>query len=688
MRRQMDHLRQGLVALGKPAKLAVAIATDLLLVPVALWLAFMFRLGTDNLINPVEYGWLFLAAIATALPIFAAYGLYRAVLRYMSTDTVFSLFKAASTAALLLALIIYLARTELLVPRTVVFNYWLILFVLIGGVRFLGRAFLVPNQSEIWRSILSGAADKIDSRRSIVIYGAGSAGYQLFRHLQNNRDTKPVAFIDDNPDLRRRSIGGLRVHGPDELPALIRRLDIREIFLAIPSLAPTKRKEILEMLEPLSLHVRTVPSIVEITTGRKQVAELQEVQPEDILGREIISPDPQLMRRCIQNQTVMVTGAGGSIGSELCRQILEQQPKRVVLFEHSEFNLYTIEEELRASIQRRGLAVELYAVLGSVMDPALLTKVMTSLEVNTIYHAAAYKHVPVVENNVAAGIRNNVLGTLHTAQAAIEAKVANFVLISTDKAVRPTNIMGASKRLAELILQALAQRTTHLNSGNGDAERAAAGSAPQHQTRFTMVRFGNVLDSSGSVIPTFRRQIEHNGPVTVTHPDVTRYFMTIPEAAQLVVQASSLGTGGEVFVLDMGQPVRILDLAMKMIRLSGLTVRNDVNPKGDIQIDYIGLRPGEKLYEELLIGEQVYPTGHPRILRAEEAALDWGTIKALISRLQDALAKGDLQAICSLLIENVEGFRPSGPPVDWRYGPGNAATETQGNLIRLPFGRQ
>ncbi|MCB1686163.1 MAG: polysaccharide biosynthesis protein, partial [Pseudomonadales bacterium] len=598
-------------------------------------------------------------------------------------------FKAASTAALLLALIIYLARTELLVPRTVVFNYWLILFVLIGGVRFLGRAFLIPNHSERWRSVLYRYVDRVDSRRSVVIYGAGSAGYQLFRHLQNDRDTKPVVFIDDDPDLRHRSIGGLRVHGPDELPLLIERFDIREIFLAIPSLPPVKRKEILETLEPLSLHVRTVPSIVEITTGRKQVAELQEVQPEDILGREIIAPDPTLMRRCIQDQTVMVTGAGGSIGSELCRQILEEEPKRLVLFEHSEFNLYSIEEELRASIQRRGLGIELYAVLGSVMDPPLLSSVMSSLEVNTIYHAAAYKHVPVVENNVAAGIRNNVFGTLHTAQSAIDAKVANFVLISTDKAVRPTNIMGASKRLAELILQALARLNAAEHTDSREAASTAEKTAQPHQTRFTMVRFGNVLDSSGSVIPTFRRQIEHNGPVTVTHPDVTRYFMTIPEAAQLVVQASSLGTGGEVFVLDMGQPVRILDLAMKMIRLSGLTVRNDVNPKGDIQIDYIGLRPGEKLYEELLIGELVYPTGHPRILRAEEAALDWGTIKALLSRLQDALAKGDLQCICSLLIEHVEGFQPSGPPVDWRYDPGGGdPDENQGNLIRLPIGRQ
>ncbi|MEZ5552627.1 MAG: nucleoside-diphosphate sugar epimerase/dehydratase [Pseudomonadales bacterium] len=674
--------------MGKPAKLTIAIVTDLLLVPIALWLAFFFRLGTSQLINSYEYAWLFMAALVTAIPVFAASGLYQEVLRYMGRTTISTLLKAVSTAALLLALVIYLAQTELLVPRSVVFNYWILLFVLVGGARFIGRAVLVPDKPDRFFASLIPQREQLEHRRPIAIYGAGDAGYQLYTSILDDRDMVPVAFIDDNAALRHRTISGLKVYGPDELEALIQETDIREVFLAMPSLRPGRRREILESLEPTAVHVRTVPSVHEIMTGRRKVAELRDVQVEDILGREIVSPDPKLMQRCIRSQSVLVTGAGGSIGSELCRQIVEQKPVRLVLFEHSEFNLYSIEQELRTNIEKRQLDVELIGVLGSVLDSPHLTNVMSSFEIDTIYHVAAYKHVPIVERNIVAGIRNNVFGTLFAAQAALRAKVSNFVLISTDKAVRPTNIMGASKRLAELILQALAfEEQPELISVPGSRDSSNPQSI-KRSTRFTMVRFGNVLDSSGSVIPIFRKQIELRGPVTVTHPEVTRYFMTIPEAAQLVIQASSLGTGGEVFVLDMGQPVKILELAQKMIRLSGLTVRDAENPDGDVAISFVGLRPGEKLFEELHIGSDIHPTGHPKIQRALENMIPWSEMVGVIHALQAAIESNDLQEIHKIFTETVDGFAVSEPLVDWMFEIGSLPKDNVGNLVAMPASRR
>lgn len=662
----------------------MAITADMVLAPLALWLAFLFRLGTDQLIDPIQYAWLFLASLLTTIPVFAAYGLYQEVLRYMDRTTITTLFKAVTTAALLLALIIYLARSDLVVPRTVVFNYWILLFVLIGGVRFIGRSILVPDRPDGLFSGLIAQRERQEHRRPIAIYGAGEAGYQLYTSVLNDRDIVPVAFIDDNQALRYRTIGGLRVYGSDQVEELIRQTDIREVFLAIPTLSPSRRREILELLEPTSVHVLTVPSLHDVMTGRRNLDDLRDVQAEDILGREIVAPDPNLMQRCIRGKSVMVTGAGGSIGSELCRQIVEQKPKRLVLYEHAEFNLYSIEQELRTHIDKCDLRVELYAVLGSILDPTHLTNVMRSFSVETIYHAAAYKHVPVVERNIAAGIRNNVFGTLYTAQAAIQAGVTNFVLISTDKAVRPTSIMGASKRLAEHILQALALENRPELISMVETGGSSGSQAIKRATRFTMVRFGNVLDSSGSVIPIFRKQIEQRGPVTVTHPDVTRYFMTIPEAAALVIQASSMGTGGDVFVLDMGQPVKILDLAIKMIRLSGLTVRDEVNPNGDVSIQLIGLRPGEKLFEELHIGNDIHPTGHPKILRAQESSMSWKEVVHLVASLRKAVESNDLQQICGLFEKHVDGFTLSGPPVDWMFMVDRKRQLETGKLIPMP----
>jgi FlaA1/EpsC-like NDP-sugar epimerase len=432
-------------------------------------------------------------------------------------------------------------------------------------------------------------------------------------------------------------------------------------LLAIPSSSRTRRREILELLEKYPLHVRSVPGFMDLASGRVKVDDIQEVDIADLLGRDAVPAQEHLLERCIAGQSVLVTGAGGSIGSELCRQILMLKPKTLLLFEHSEFNLYTILCELEQRVSRESLPVRVLPILGSVRDEAKLHDIMTTWSVDTVYHAAAYKHVPMVEHNIAEGVLNNVVGTLNTAQAAIKAGVANFVLISTDKAVRPTNVMGSTKRLAELVLQALSREL-------GPVMFAERSNVPRvNKTRFTMVRFGNVLGSSGSVIPLFHKQIKSGGPITVTHPNITRYFMTIPEAAQLVIQAGSMGLGGDVFVLDMGEPVKIVELAEKMVHLSGLSVRSDKNPHGDIAIEFTGLRPGEKLYEELLIGENVAVTGHPMIMSADEDYLPWETLKEKLAQLLNAVGNDDYDKVRKLLRETVSGYAPDGEIVDWMH---------------------
>ena len=662
MERNIDLLRQRLLGLRVASKRVLAASVDVAIVVLALWLAFFVRL--NYAVNPIEYWELFLIAPLTAMPVFFRLGVYRAVLRYMGRDAIATLFNAATIATLLLALAIYWMRSDQVIPRSLVFNYWALLLLLMGGSRFVATAFLVPDSLRRRFSLRPGSGQSTTGGRRIAIYGAGSAGFQLYLSLLHDKEISPVGFIDDDPDLKGRSVGGLKVYGRDAVADLVRETGTREVFLAMPSIGPGRKREILDQLESYPVHVRTVPSIYELTTGRKDVGQLQEIRVEDILGREIVQPVPDLLERCVRDQTVMITGAGGSIGSELSRQIVELRPRRLVLFEHSEFNLFEIEEELRADIDRRTLDVDLVSILGSIVNSTQLTNVMSSFEVNTVYHAAAYKHVPIVEHNMAAGLRNNVFGTVYTAQAAIAAGVENFVLISTDKAVRPTNVMGATKRLAEMVLQALA--------------------AEQSSTRFTMVRFGNVLGSSGSVIPKFRKQIRTGGPVTVTHPEVTRYFMTIPEAAQLVIQAGSMGSGGDVFVLDMGEPVRILDLATTMIRLFGLSVRNEANPEGDIEIAISGLRPGEKLYEELLIGDNVGPTGHPMIRRAEESMLPWTMIEELLGKIQQALDADDYLKARELLALHVDGFEPSDTLVDWMHGVDQGSSSSTNDSVTFP----
>lgn len=658
----MDKLRSRLLGLPRRHKRLIQVAADVILVWFALWLAFVVRLGLDDLANPVvDHTWLFITAPIISIPLFIRFGLYRAVMRYFGNDALIAIIKAVTLSALILGFIIYWASNhQNVVPRSITFNYWWLSLIMVGGLRlamrqyFLGDWFATAVQHVPF-------ANRNDGLPRVAIYGAGSAGNQLVAALRMGKAMRPVAFIDDDGSITDRVIAGLQVYQPEQLQRMIDDTGAEEILLALPSVSRSRRREILNLLEGYPLHVRSVPGFMDLASGRVKVDDIQEVDIADLLGRDAVPAQGDLLQHCIIDQTVMVTGAGGSIGSELCRQILGQTPRTLLLFEHSEFNLYTIAGELEQRILREGLAVQLIPILGSVRDQAKMLDVMRAWQVDTVYHAAAYKHVPIVEHNIAEGLSNNVFGTLYTAQAALQAGVSNFVLISTDKAVRPTNVMGSTKRLAEMVLQALSNELAPVLMGD-------TGNVSQvNKTRFTMVRFGNVLGSSGSVIPLFHKQIKNGGPLTVTHPKITRYFMTIPEAAQLVIQAGSMGQGGDVFVLDMGEPVKIVELAEKMIHLSGFSIRSERNPLGDIAINFTGLRPGEKLYEELLIGDNVIATRHPMIMSANEDYLTWDVLKQRLDALRTATAADDFATVRQLLRDTVSGYVPGGEIVDWLY---------------------
>lgn len=659
MLRVAEKLRCRLVALPRRYKRLLLVAADLVLIWCALWLAFFVRLGDAGFAEPFGgHAWLFALAPVLAFPFFTRLGMYRAVLRYFGNDALVTIAKAVSLSALLLALAVYWrADAPKLIPRSMVFNYWWLSLVMIGGLRLVMRQFFMgdwfsPEEPGRLRRRLSQLP-------KVAVYGAGAAGNQLVTALRLGRVMNPVAFIDDDSTIANRSIAGLRVYSPKHIQQMIDETAASEILLAIPSASRARRREVLERLQPFPLHVRSVPGLMDLASGRVKVEDIQEVDIGDLLGRDSVPPQQALFEQCIRGKVVMVTGAGGSIGSELCRQIISNIPQVLLLFEHSEFNLYSIHLELERAIERASLPVRVVPIMGSIRNPERLLDVMRTWQVETIYHAAAYKHVPMVEHNVAEGVLNNVFGTMNTAQAAVQAGVANFVLISTDKAVRPTNVMGSTKRMAEMILQALSREQAPVLFGLEERHI--------NKTRFTMVRFGNVLGSSGSVVPHFRQQIRSGGPVTVTHPNITRYFMTIPEAAQLVIQAGSMGQGGDVFVLDMGQPVLIAELAEKLIQLSGLSVRSENNPHGDIAIEFTGLRPGEKLYEELLIGDSVNATEHPMIMSADEEYLGWEALKGLLIKLTKAIADDDYQEVRVLLREAVSGYTPEGEIVDLIY---------------------
>ncbi|MGE8498723.1 MAG: polysaccharide biosynthesis protein [Pseudomonas sp.] len=647
-------MREWLLGLPRQTKRTLQVLTDVLLLWAALWAAFVIRLSSFQQIDPLgEYLWLFIAAPATAIPLFVRFGLYRAVLRYLGSAALVAIFNAVSLSALLLAVVIYLARPEELMPRSVIVIYWVMSLLLVGGLRLLMRQYFI---GELFP--LRIRADEHGLQR-VTIYGAGAAGNQLLAALRLGKQMLPVAFIDDDTGIAGRVIDGVKVYKSDDIQRMIDDTGSQEVLLAIPSASRSRRREILTSLEAFPVHVRTIPGFMDLASGRVSVTDLQEVDIADLLGRDAVPPQKTLFERCIRGQVVMVTGAGGSIGSELCRQIVATGPTTLLLFEHSEYNLYSIHTELEQRVRRDSLPVRLVPILGSIRNPERLFDVMRTWSVNTVYHAAAYKHVPMVEHNIAEGVLNNVLGSTFTAQAAVKAGVEHFVLISTDKAVRPTNVMGSTKRLAEMVLQALSVESAPVLFGERETVHQV------NKTRFTMVRFGNVLGSSGSVIPRFYEQIRKGGPVTVTHPNITRYFMTIPEAAQLVIQAGAMGQGGDVFVLDMGQPVKIVELAEKMIHLSGLGVRSDKNPQGDIAIEFTGLRPGEKLYEELLIGDNVSPTEHPMIMRANEEYLAWDVFRKVLGELLAAVERDDYDRVRQILRETVSGYTPEGEIVDW-----------------------
>jgi FlaA1/EpsC-like NDP-sugar epimerase len=538
--------------------------------------------------------------------------------------------------------------------------FWLLALFFMGGSRLLGKLAIVS------------LVQNFRPKEPVIIYGAGSSGMQLLAALQSGDQYLPVAFVDDGHRLLGSTVHGVRIYGPNSLFELVETFSVRQILLAIPSATHAERKEILSKLEHLPVHVKTVPDMFDMVSGKVGVDEIRDVDIEDLLGRDAVPPDPQLLGACIKQRSVLVTGAAGSIGSELCRQILAIKPARLILLDSFEYGLYELEQQLQAVLSAQetqegesGELPELHAVLGSVVSAGFVLEVMLRYEVDTVYHVAAYKQVPMVESNVVEGVRNNIFGTLTTAQAAQSLGVKDFVFISTDKAVRPTNYMGATKRFAEQVLQSLAQRGG--------------------ETRLSMVRFGNVLGSSGSVVPLFRRQISRGGPVTVTHPEVTRYFMTVQEAAQLVIQAGSMAKGGDVFVLDMHEPIRIVDLAKKMVHLMGYDVRDENSYRGDIAIEYTGLRPGEKLFEELLIGESVTGTDHPKIMRAEEETLSWSQLQPLLSRLATACDNADREEVKAVLSEAVVGFEPEGErEPELKTEPKSAALEaTRGKVTPL-----
>ncbi|PQA84817.1 polysaccharide biosynthesis protein [Limnohabitans sp. TS-CS-82] len=622
------------LALPRVAKRLVAISVDVSLCVLTVWLAFYLRLGEwvpmqgHETWQPMNAA---LLSVAVALPIFITQGFYRAIFRYSGWPALMTVAKAM----LMYGVVFFTAITAFGlagVPRTLGLIQPMLLLLAVGLSRALARYWLGGAYQNRLR---------LAALPKVLVYGAGDAGRQLVRAMTNSQEMRVVGFLDDDDRLHGHVLNGQPIYAPQDLGQWVVNLGVTHVLLALPTISRARRNEILNTLAPFKVAVRTLPSLNDLAQGKVNVSDLRELDIDDLLGREPVQPNGLLLNLNTHGKCVVVTGAGGSIGSELCRQIVRTNPKQLLLVDMSEFALYQIHQELLAVAD----GVELLPLLASVCDEVRMHEIMDTWKPHTVYHAAAYKHVPMVEHNPAEGVRNNVWGTWVCAEAAARNSVRNFVLISTDKAVRPTNIMGATKRLAEMVLQAHAQL--------------------QSQTCFSMVRFGNVLGSSGSVVPLFREQIKNGGPITLTHAEITRYFMTIPEAAQLVIQAGAMGTGGDVFVLDMGEPVKIIDLARRMVELSGLTVRDVQNPAGDIELAVTGLRPGEKLFEELLIGDNPESTPHLRIMKAHEQFLPWTELKAALDELRQAMRTNDVPMIRQLLQQLVNGYQANGDVVDW-----------------------
>jgi FlaA1/EpsC-like NDP-sugar epimerase len=634
-----------LLALQRPTKRLLALGLDALLCGLTLWLALCLR--TDSLAKMEGNLWVAVAlSLVLALPIFIVSGLYRAIFRYSGWAAMVAVMKAIGLYGVCFASLIFLLELPG-VPRSMGLLQPMLLLLAVGASRAVARFLL----SGMYVSHLrSGMLPKV------LIYGAGSAGRQLAGAMANSPEMRVVGFLDDDARLHGQVLNGLQIYNPEQLTKWVDKLAVSVVLLAMPSTSRQRRNDILEMTRSAHVAVRTLPGMMDLAHGRVEVSDLRELELEDLLGRDTVPPNGLLLDKNVRGKVVLVTGAGGSIGSELCRQIVRLEPAKLLLVEQSEYALYAVQQDLMHVLADPALVgVPLVPLLASVRDEERMREIILTWQPQTIYHAAAYKHVPLVEHNAAEGVKNNVLGTWTTAKVAAEQGVSDFVLISTDKAVRPTNVMGASKRLAEMVLQALA------------AAPVQPGHEQTRKTRFSMVRFGNVLGSSGSVVPLFRKQIMNGGPITLTHADITRYFMTIPEAAQLVIQAGAMASGGDVFVLDMGEPVRIADLAKRMVELSGLKVRDKDTPDGDISIKITGLRPGEKLYEELLIGNNPLPTHHPRIMKANEDFLPWPKLLEQLQLLTAALGLNDMPEIRRLIKELVPGYQPEGEVMDWVY---------------------
>jgi len=619
----LETIVKTLLSLPRAQKRIITVLIDAVFILTSFWAAMFIRLDSLSSVYNADNWLLVSLVIPVSVFIFVKLGLYRAVLRYVGINALGAVVGGITASCFtLIGLSFFLSIP---IPRTVPIIFVSFSILLVGGSRIIVRA-LVSKVSA-------------SKRRPVIIYGAGSAGRQLATALRHGPEYRVVAFVDDDRTKQGSQIEGHLVHAVDDLESIIRHENVEKVLLALPSTSRARRNRILQKLEVYSVKVQTIPGMADVVAGAVNVDQVKDVDVEDLLGRDPVSPKKALLHADIKEKVVMVTGAGGSIGSELCRQIVRNGPTKLVLFELSEFALYSIEKELSQYVEERSLPISVIPIMGSVQKQNRLETVMSAFGVQTVYHAAAYKHVPLVEHNVVEGVRNNIFGTLYTAQAAIKTKVETFVLVSTDKAVRPTNVMGTTKRMSELVLQALADT--------------------QSDTRFCMVRFGNVLGSSGSVVPLFRKQIRKGGPVTLTHQDITRYFMTIPEAAQLVIQAGAMGMGGDVFVLDMGDPVKIKDLATKMIHLSGFTVKDEKEPEGDIEIKCTGLRPGEKLYEELLIGDNVEGTTHERIMTAHESKLDWRELEVILNSLDKACHNFEHERIRDILLKAPTGFAPT-----------------------------
>ena len=646
MKKNFFKLAPFVLSLPRVSKRFIALSVDLILCILSVWLAYFLRLG--EFINLSGNALLAtVASVAIALPVFIVSGFYRAIFRYSGWPAFMAVARAISIYAIIYV-IIFTVIGVADIPRTVGIIQPILLLLLVGFTRALVRLWLGDQYLGLLRNA---------SRAQVLIYGAGTSGRQLVNAMLNSLEQQVVGFLDDDNRLHGHVLNGQPIYDPSDLVHLVSKLKISQILLAMPNLNHKRRSEILLRIQIAHVAVRTLPNLTDLAQGRVSLSDLRELDIYDLLGREPISANHILLAMHVHGKVVMVTGAGGSIGSELSRQIFSVGPSKILLVEQNEYALYTIHQQLQERLTGRDII--LVPLLASVQDSKRMREIMSTWHPYAVYHAAAYKHVPLVEHNPAEAIKNNVFGTLYLAQTAVASGVSHFVLISTDKSVRPTNIMGASKRLAEIVLQAIADN--------------------QPATLFSMVRFGNVLNSSGSVVPKFRQQIRDGGPITLTHPEVTRFFMTIPEAAQLVIQAGAMAKSGDVFLLDMGQPVKIMDLAKKMIELSGFTIKDEQNPDGDIEIEITGLRPGEKLYEELLVGNNPKPTTHSGIIKANEDFIPWAELETSLNSLETLLSVNDVSAIRLMMQKLVAGYTPIHDIVDWVY----LEKEAKARVLRL-----